>query len=172
MPMPDRGFQLVILPDRRMDWRTLATSYGLEVLFILILVNISIFMPDEIKMRQNYHITELIPRPSLRPEKIKPKPLPTRAKLLPAAPIEKPHLIVTREIRPPKIQAPPPQEIEPPKVAMNNFAPAVIKPIVGGARPVLVHTGAFEGSSATPTVNAPVQKVQTGGFGDPNGSER
>ena len=102
-------------------------------------------MPDEIKMRQNYHITELIPRPSLRPEKIKPKPLPTRAKLLPAAPIEKPHLIVTREIRPPKIQAPPPQEIEPPKVAMNNFAPAVIKPIVGGARPVLVHTGAFEG---------------------------
>ncbi len=169
MPMPDRGFQLVILPDRRMDWRTLATSYGLEVLFILILVNISIFMPDEIKMRQNYHITELIPRPSLRPEKIKPKPLPTRAKLLPAAPIEKPHLVVTREIRPPKIQAPPPQEIEPPKVAMNNFAPAVIKPIVGGARPVLVHTGAFEGSSATPTVNAPVQKVQTGGFGDPNG---
>ena len=134
MPMPDRGFQLVILPDRRMDWRTLATSYGLEVLFILILVNISIFMPDEIKMRQNYHITELIPRPSLRPEKIKPKPLPTRAKLLPAAPIEKPHLIVTREIRPPKIQAPPPQEIEPPKVAMNNFAPAVIKPIVNALK--------------------------------------
>src|SRR4029077_9800580 len=25
------------------------------------------------------------------------------------------------------------------------------------------------GSSATPTLNAPVQKVQTGGFGDPNG---
>ena len=34
---------------------------------------------------------------------------------------------------------------------------------------MLVHTGDFEGSSATPTVNAPVQKVQTGGFGDPNG---
>ena len=29
-------------------------------------------------------------------------------------------------------------------------------------------TGDF-GSSATPTVNAPIQKVQTGGFGDPNG---
>src|SRR5262249_2829661 len=38
-----------------------------------------------------------------------------------------------------------------------------------GARAVrLVHTGEF-GSSATPTVNTPIQKVQTGGFGDTNG---
>ena len=41
----------------------------------------------------------------------------------------------------------------------------------GGARPQLVHTGDFTptGSSQTPTVNAPIEKVQTGGFGDPNG---
>jgi TonB family protein len=32
----------------------------------------------------------------------------------------------------------------------------------------IIHTGEF-GSSATPTVNTPIQKVQTGGFGDPNG---
>jgi TonB family protein len=94
--------------------------------------------------------------------------LPVHAKLLPAAPIEKPHLVVPREVHVAKIQ-PPPQEIEAPKIAMNNFTPAVIKPTAGGARPVLVHTGSFEGSSAVPTVNAPVQKVQTGGFGDPNG---
>src|ERR1019366_2746805 len=53
-------------------------------------------------------------------------------------------------------------------VAMNNFAPAVLKP-TSGARPVLIHTGDFQGSSVTPTVNAPISKVQTGGFGDPNG---
>jgi len=40
---------------------------------------------------------------------------------------------------------------------------------VGGARPQLVHTGDFGGSSQKPTVNAAVEKVQTGGFGDPNG---
>jgi TonB family protein len=51
---------------------------------------------------------------------------------------------------------------------MNSFAPAVFKP-ASGARPVLIHTGDFQGSSATPTVNAPIEKVQTGGFGDPNG---
>ena len=61
------------------------------------------------------------------------------------------------------------QEVEVPKVALNNFAPAVLKPIPGGARPVLIHTGDFAGSSRSPTVNAPIQKVQTGGFGDPNG---
>src|SRR5260370_40234453 len=51
---------------------------------------------------------------------------------------------------------------------MNNYAPAVLKP-TGGARTVLIHTGEFQGSSVTPTVNAPISKVQTGGFGDPNG---
>src|SRR4029077_12943671 len=35
--------------------------------------------------------------------------------------------------------------------------------------PQLLHTGDFAGSSVAPTVNAAVQKVQTGGFGDPNG---
>jgi TonB family protein len=79
--------------------------------------------------------------------------------------IETPKLIVPHEIHAPKPQ---PQEIEPPKVVMNNFAPAVLKP-TSGARPVLVHTGDFQGSSVTPTVNAPISKVQTGGFGDPNG---
>ena len=34
---------------------------------------------------------------------------------------------------------------------------------------MLVHTGEFVGSSVVPTVNTPVHKVQTGGFGDPNG---
>ena len=88
------------------------------------------------------------------------------AKLLPREPVfQAPKLIVPHEIRAPKPQ---PQEIEPPKVAMNNFAPAVLKP-TSGARPVLIHTGEFAGSSVTPTVNAPIEKVQTGGFGDPNG---
>jgi len=114
----------------------------------------------------NYHVTELVPRPSLEPERIS-KPHPLHAKLLPAVPVhvlETPKLVVPREIR---ATQPPPQEMEPPKVAMNNFAPAVLK--TTGARPLLVHTGDFQGSSAAPTLNAAISKVQTGGFGDPNG---
>ncbi len=167
MPTYDRGFQLGLLPEKKWNWRTFATSYGLLTGLILLLILFGIMTSDTLIPSVSYHVTELIPRPSLRPEALpKPKPLPVHAKLLPREPVfQAPKLIVPHEIRAPKPQ---PQEIEPPKVAMNNFAPAVLKP-TSGARPVLIHTGEFAGSSVTPTVNAPIEKVQTGGFGDPNG---
>jgi TonB family protein len=167
MPTYDRGFQLGLLPEKKWDWRTFATSYGLLTGLILLLILVGIMTSDTLIPSVSYHVTELIPRPSLRPEALpKPKPLPVHAKLLPREPVfQAPKLIVPHEIRAPKPQ---PQEIEPPKVAMNNFAPAVLK-ATSGARPVLIHTGEFTGSSVTPTVNAPIERVQTGGFGDPNG---
>ncbi|MBZ5655945.1 MAG: TonB family protein [Acidobacteriia bacterium] len=167
MPTYDRSFQLGLLPEKKWDWRTFAASYIFIIAVIIFFIMFGLIVPDTLKLAINYHVTELIPRPALKPEALpKPKPLPVHAKLLPKAPVfDAPKLIVPHEVRAPK---PKPQEIEPPKVAMNNFAPAVLK-AVGGARPVLIHTGDFQGSSATPTVNAPIQKVQTGGFGDPNG---
>jgi TonB family protein len=74
-------------------------------------------------------------------------------------------LIVPREVH----HTPTPEPVEAPKVVMNQFAAPQIKMTSGGARPQLLHTGDFAGSSVAPTVNAAVQKVQTGGFGDPNG---
>jgi TonB family protein len=153
------------LPEKKWDWRAFAASYGLITGLVIFFMMFGLIMPDTLQIAANYHVTELIPRPALKPERL-PKPKPLHAKLLPPPPVfDTPKLIVPHEIRAPKPQ---PQEIEPPKVAMNNFAPAVLK-TVGGARPALIHTGDFQGSSATPTVNAPIQKVQTGGFGDPNG---
>ena len=163
----DRGFKLGLLPEKKWDWRTFAASYGLITALIILFILFGILMPDTLKITANYHVTELIPLPALRPEKLPPpKPLPVHAKLLPPAPhlFEAPKIVVPQEIRAPKPQ----QEVEAPKVVqVNNFAPAVMK--TGGARPVLIHTGDFQGSSQIPTVNAPIQKVQTGGFGDPNG---
>jgi len=79
---------------------------------------------------------------------------------------EQPKLVVPREVR-----REAPQPVEAPKVVVNQFAAPQLKMAVGGARPQLVHTGDFNatGSSQKPTVNAAVEKVQTGGFGDPNG---
>jgi TonB family protein len=168
MPTKDGGFQLGLLPEKKWDWRTFATSYGILTAFVILLAIVGIMAQDSLITAVNYHVTELVPRPSLKPEALpKAKPLPVHAKLLPPEPIfQAPKLVVPKEVRAPKPQ---PQEVEPPKVvAMNNFAPAVLKP-TSGARPVLIHTGDFSGSSVTPTVNAPVSKVQTGGFGDPNG---
>jgi len=168
MSMNHREFRLGLLPEKKWDWRTFATSYGMLVALILLLLVVNVLMPQDLKTNLSFHVTELIPRPSLRPEPPPPpKPLPVHAKLLKPAPVfESPKLVVPKEIRAIK---PHQQEVEVPKVALNNFAPAVLKTIPGGARPVLIHTGDFAGSSVTPTVNAPIQKVQTGGFGDPNG---
>jgi TonB family protein len=167
MPTSDRSFQLGLLPEKKWDWRTFVASYGMVTSLILLMIFFGIIVPDTLHITSDFHVTELIARPPLRPEPLpKPKPLPVHAKLLPREPVfQAPKLIVPREVRAIKPQ---PQEIEPPKVAMNNFAPTVLKP-TSGARPVLIHTGEFQGSSVTPTVNAPISKVQTGGFGDPNG---
>src|SRR5204862_748829 len=121
---------------------------------------------EGVEFAQNYHVRKIIPGAGLRPKPL--KMMPPRflqAKLL-SATFPAPKLTVPRELRAPRPQ---PQQLEPPKVALNDFTPAVLKQVPGGARPsLIVHTGEF-GSSAAPTVNAPIQKVQTGGFGDPNG---
>src|SRR5271166_868054 len=168
MATPYRGFQLGLLPEPKINKRALATSYGLVALVLLIVVNLGLFLPEKLQLTQ-YHITELIPMPALRPEpepiKVKPEVHP---KLLPAVKIpvmEQPKLVVPREVR---REAPKP--VEAPQVVVNQFKAPELKIAAGGARPQLVHTGDFnEGSSAKPTVNAAVEKIQTGGFGDPNG---
>jgi TonB family protein len=163
-----RGFQLGLLPERKINKRALATAYGLVALVLLIVINLGLIIPEKLQMVQ-YHVTELIPMPSLRPE---PKPIKAvkpevHPKLLPAVKLpvlEQPKLIVPREVR---REAPKP--VEAPQVVVNQFKAPELKVAMGGARPQLVHTGDFSGSSQKPTVNAAVEKVQTGGFGDPNG---
>ena len=163
-----RGFQLGLLPERKVNKRALATAYGIVALVLLIVINLGLILPEKLQLRQ-YHMTELIPMPSLRPE---PEPIKVvkpeiHPKLLPAVKLpvfEQPKLIVPREVR---REAPKP--VEAPQVVVNQFKAPELKIAAGGARPQLVHTGDFGGSSQKPTVNAAVEKVQTGGFGDPNG---
>src|ERR1051326_6763540 len=115
------NFQLGILPERKISWRTLVSSYGLLVLFILILLSVGLLFPDRIELKKNFHLTEIIPMPATDV----PKPLAIKqpkvvAKLLPKAPVfEAPKLVM------PQIRAPRPQQPEEaPKVVMNNFQAA------------------------------------------------
>jgi len=165
MAMPEHSFQLGILPERQIDKRALATSYAFLVLLTLLLINLSLLFPDRIQLKA-YRVTELIPLPAMRPERAPVKVKALKTKLLPPAPVfDRPKLVVPHEVH----RAPTPEPIEAPKVVINTFASPQIKMTAGGARPQLLHTGEFSGSSVAPTVNVAVQKVQTGGFGDPNG---
>ncbi|HXP42652.1 MAG TPA: energy transducer TonB [Candidatus Acidoferrales bacterium] len=165
MAMPEQSFQLGILPERQIDKRALAASYAFLVLLTLLLINLGLLFPDRIQLKA-YRVTELIPLPAMRPERMRVKVKPLKTKLLPPAPVfDRPKLVVPHEVH----RAPTPEAIEAPKVVINTFAAPQIKMTAGGARPQLLHTGDFSGSSVAPTVNVAVQKVQTGGFGDPNG---
>jgi TonB family protein len=166
MATSQQAFQLGLLPERKIDRRALATSYTFIVLVTLLLINFGLLFPDRIQLKQ-YRVTSIIPLPAMKPE---PAPIKTKraikAKLLPPAPVfQQPKLIVPREVH----HVPAPDPVEAPKVVMNQFATPQIKMASATATPKLLHTGDFSGSSVTPTVNAAVQKVQTGGFGDPNG---
>jgi TonB family protein len=155
---------LGLLPDKKLDWRKFVLSYGIVIFAFLLLLLSNLLWPDHMPIWTKFSVMEIIPRPNLVSDIPKPKPRVT--KLLPAVKvvrIETPKLIVPREIAKPRVQE---AKVEPPKIQAMIQAPK-IEP-VSGAMPRVVHTGSF-GSSATPTVNAPIEKVQTGGFGDPNG---
>ena len=156
---------LGLLPDKRLDWRKFVLSYGAVTFALLFLLLAHLLWPDRMDIWAKFTVTEIVPRPNLSPEKPVVQPKPKVTKLLPAVKFETPKLIVPREIAKPKVEE---AKIEPPKIQPVHFDAPKIEP-VSGARPVkVIYTGSF-GSSATPTVNAPIQKVQTGGFGDPNG---
>jgi hypothetical protein len=156
---------LGLLPDKKLDWRKFVLSYGIVLALTLILLVSHLIWPERMSLWDKYTVTEIIPRPDLVPEKPIIKRPPKITKLLPAVKFETPKLIVPKDVRQPK---PVEAEVVPPKIQPVNFEAPKIMPVSGAMPTQVIHTGSF-GSSATPTVNAPIQKVQTGGFGDPNG---
>src|SRR5258708_19788229 len=96
--MSEHVFQLGILPERKIDRRALAASYGFVAFVILILMNLGLLMTERLELKQ-YHVTQLIPLPALRPE---PAPVITKrvkAKLLPPSPVfETPTLAIPAQL--------------------------------------------------------------------------
>ena len=60
--MYTRGHSLTLglLPEHKINWRSLATSYGTLTLLIILLINLGLFFPDKIQL-QKYHISSWIP---------------------------------------------------------------------------------------------------------------
>jgi TonB family protein len=156
---------LGLLPEKKLDWRKFVLSYGIVLFLLLVLLISRLIWPESMSVWSNYRVTELIPRPDLVPEKPIVKPQPKVTKLLPAVKFETPKLIVPRDVPKPRVEE---AKLEAPKIKPVNFEAPKLQPVSGAMPARVVYTGAF-GSSATPTVNAPTEKVQTGGFGDPNG---
>jgi TonB family protein len=158
---------LGLLPEQGTRWGRFVVSYGIQSVVMAILVIAAISHPEILVMpAHDYHFISLVSTPPPVPQ----KPAPVRNFPTPKMEAVTPRpdaLRVPAEIAPRKTVPAP--DVEAPKVAV-----AINKEKLPEAKPgiprQLVKTNVFSaGSSATPTMAAAPQRVQTGGFGDPNG---
>jgi len=160
MPMPPNALTLGILPKARPAYCTFLFSYSVCIILLLVLIFAHLLYPDRIDSGLAYRVIDFVlpldpstPKPDPQPPHAPPKA--AELKPLPV-PAEQPKLLVPNDLPHPNPQ--------PVKIQTTVTAPEL--PPVASAMPnKIIHTGSF-GSSAVPTVNAPIQKVQTGGFGD------
>jgi TonB family protein len=162
---------LGLLPEPRKRWEKFVFSYGVQSVIVTFFVVVGILHPDVLDPRdRDYHFVSLVSTPPPIPQTPAPvrhfaTPAPTPKITEPVAPrpeaMRVPQELVQKKIPVPEEQAP--------KVTL-----AAKKELLPDMKPLIprppVKTNVFStGSSATPTMAAAPSKVQTGGFGDPNG---
>lgn len=163
---PDETALFSSLPKWRAPWSEFFLSYGIQAVVVAILVWIPVLHPEILEApAKDYHAIELVPTPV--PENHEPQRQLRRPVL--AAKINPPPaaLRVPAAVpRPkPRVEEAPAPEV---KMAAKKLEP--VPPSAPIIPKQVVRTNLFStGSSAPQTIERPPEKVQTGGFGDPNG---
>jgi TonB family protein len=173
-PIPAR---LALLPDGESRMKRVGISAILQIAFVGFILIIPLVFPQQISTALKYSYTEIaqpiteipVAPPPKPPKIVKTTPPPT-----PPPPVEvklnpvQPHIFVT------------PKAIQPKVKSVDAKAPE-LNPVFETAKVDTVQNqpkrpkeevkvGMMSSGNATPaTVKAPVEKVQTGGFGDPTG---
>jgi TonB family protein len=155
-----------LLPESRPPWKEFLLSMGTQGLALFLLLIVGLLHPQVLLPEpRDYHFIQLVNTPP--PVKLEPAPLKVLAKPE-VAKLQTPNPEALRLPAP----LPKPKVDEPvaPKVDLAHKLPDLppsTKPVIPRQ---LVKTDVFStGSSATPTIAKAPDKVQTGGFGDPNG---
>ena len=160
---------LGLLPEPRTRWERFVFGYGVQSLVMAFFVLTAVLYPDVLVLPvHDYHFISLVNTPPPVPDApapVKHFPVPTPKITEPVAPRPEAMRVPAELVQK---KAPVPEE-QAPKVAL-----AAQKEILPDVKPMIprppVKTNVFStGSSATPTMAAAPSKVQTGGFGDPNG---
>jgi TonB family protein len=175
--------RLALLPDAKPNWHRVGFSAAVQLAILGFFLIVPMLYPDQMKTAIQYSYTVIAqpvtmipvapPPPPPPPPKVKavvPKPTPPPPeppKLNPKQPHIFADLVAPKTLKP-KVEK---VEIKDPDMS-PKFEPTKIDVKVNGPkRPkdeVKVNN-LNSGSAAPATVVAPVEKVQTGGFGDPNG---
>ena len=160
-----------MLPQRRLPWKEFVCSLGTESFALIIVVWTAILHPPVLMQPvHDYHAIALVNTPQPEPQ----KPAPIRF-IQPRvdAKLEQPAAPNVLRVPAPAVKPRPRAEETPvvPKIEMAmSKQPLPVTPATPVIPRQLVKTNVFSGgSSALPTIAAAPPKVQTGGFGDPNG---
>lgn len=160
---------LGLLPEPRTRWGRFVFSYGVQSLVMAFFVIIAIAYPDVLVLPvHDYHFVSLVSTPPPVPQApapVKNFPVPVPKITEPVTPrpeaMRVPSELVQKKLPVPEEQAPK-VTLAAKKEPLPDMKPLIPRPPV--------KTNVFStGSSATPTMAAAPAKVQTGGFGDPNG---
>ena len=160
---------LGLLPEPRTRWGRFVLSFGMQSLVMALFVIMAVAYPEVLVMPlHDYHFVSLVSTPPPVPQ----APAPVKNFPAPAPRIVEPVTPRPEALRVPldvPRKKPPVPEDQAPKVTLS----ATKEPLPDMKAQIPrapVKTNVFStGSSATPTMAAAPQKVQTGGFGDPNG---
>jgi TonB family protein len=167
---PASSLTLGLLPEPRTRWGRFVLGYGMQSAVMTLFVVAAIAQPAILVLPvHDYHFIGLVSVPvpvPQTPAPIKNFAAPKVAERIEPATPRPQALRVPAELVVPKKEI---ADIQPPKVALAPAKEALpeIKTVIPRQ---LVKTNVFSnGSSVTPTMAAAPQRVQTGGFGDPNG---
>jgi TonB family protein len=172
--------RLALLPEPKPRWDRIGLSAGVQLSIFGFLLMIPLLFPNQMRTALNLRPTELMQPVTLIPVAPEPPPAPKpKAKVKPPEP--KPVVPEPVKLNPRQTHVFLTAKAEAPKMKTLEAKPVELNPVF---EPVKIDTTVKQpkrpkddvkvgnlgsGSAAPATVVAPVNKVQTGGFGDPNG---
>jgi TonB family protein len=157
------------LPRWRAPWSEFFVSYGMQAAILVVFFWVPVLTPQILESKKDYHAIELVPTPvpeNHEPQRQLKRPV-LMAKIDPVDPPPAALRLVAPQPRPkPKVD-----DVVAPEVKVSTKKLDVVPtPVVPAIPKQIVRTNLFStGSSAPQTIERPAEKVQTGGFGDPNG---
>jgi TonB family protein len=180
-PIPAR---FALLPEHKPNWTRVGASAIVQISILVFFILVPLLYPEGMKTALHFYTSTPIAQPITEipvaptpppPAKVK-APAP-KAEVKPPDPIEPPKLnpqqphIFADLVKPKTVQ---------PKIEKVEVKEPDLKPVFDDAKVEIKENGPkrpkddvklnnMTGSAAPATVVAPVEKVQTGGFGDPNG---
>jgi TonB family protein len=172
--------RLALLPESKSRWDRIGLSAGIQLGIFGFLLVIPLLFPQQMQTALHLRVTELMqpvteipvappppPLPKVKPKVTPPKPKPVEPEPVKLNPRQT-HVFLDAKVEPPKIKT---LEAKPVELKPTFEQVKIETPTNQPKRPKAdVKVGNLGSGSAAPaTVVAPVNKVQTGGFGDPNG---